>query len=108
MLISSANKGSYFILEVKIHNSLYRDGSRKLTAKIETEVEVILSNMTTRNNVYRFESEDKIIYVLEHNKEKEVDPRKIITLYDKEGNCGNSSFFKYLYYHNPTLFFLSC
>lgn len=63
--------------------------------------------MTTRNNFYRFESKDKIIYVFGIKQKKEVDARKIITLYDKEGNCGKNSFVKYLYYHNPTLFFLS-
>lgn len=31
---------------------------------------------------------------------REPDPRKIIALYDKDGNAGKSSFFKYLYYHH--------
>jgi hypothetical protein len=31
---------------------------------------------------------------------READPREIIALYDKDGNTGKSSFFKYLYYHH--------
>lgn len=191
MTIAEQNKGSYFILEVIIPPSLYRDRNEKLISKIETEIDVVLAQMTANDNVYKFESHEKLIYLfgthqrkrkgqlqkilektlgkskivdeytsdallknefvqyvedLKHkrtlklsseplkfngykgedlrlfekkenwyewqrdlynklffktNEIREPDPREIITIYDRDGNSGKSSFFKYLFYKHP-------
>lgn len=61
MVIKESNKGSYFLLDIKIPMNLYRDN--RVINKLETEIDLILSQMTATNQVFKFESKDKLIYV---------------------------------------------
>lgn len=190
MVISEMNKSSYFYLELEIEKMTLLS-EKSLEKILETDIDIILAKMTASNNVYRFESENKLVYLFSterrkrkgqlirlvdkiiekrslikkyevetllktefikyvddlkkkeslklssepltfdgyrgedlrvfknkenwyqwqqdlHNKIfyktggiREAHPREIITIYDKEGNSGKSSFFKYLYFKYP-------
>ena len=54
-----------------------------------------------KENWYKWQKDlyDKIFY--KTGGVREADPRQIITIYDKEGYSGKSSFFKYLYFKYP-------
>jgi|694.fasta_scaffold90422_3 hypothetical protein len=59
-----------------------------------------LSIFNDKENWYNWQKEiyEKLFFT--SKTVRESDPRKIIALYDKEGNAGKSSFFKYLFYHH--------
>lgn len=69
MVISESNRSSYFYLEIDLTNS---DGlnSHQVKHKIETNIDVILSNIGANSILYKFKSQKKFIYLFSTVKRK--------------------------------------
>jgi len=61
MVISEQNKGSYFLLKVKVPNIGYMND--QILIKIENQLDLILASITATSNIYRFENNQHIIYL---------------------------------------------
>lgn len=63
MVIADNNKGSYFIIEIKLPQLGLFD--EKINNRIESKLDIVLAGATATHNVYKFDSfkKDKIIYL---------------------------------------------
>jgi len=64
MVISEQNRGSYFLMKIKLPNyGLSQD--KDINNKIESKIDIILANATATHNVYKFDSNknDQFIYL---------------------------------------------
>ena len=69
MVISDTNKGSYFSLEIKLPSTSLVS-SEAIAKRVEIEMDLILAKMTASSNIYKFESEDKILYLFSTERRK--------------------------------------
>lgn len=69
MVIADSNRGSHFYLEIELPN-MYGIEVSKVEQLIETNIDVILANMTATGNVYKFKSSEKYVYMFSTKQRK--------------------------------------